>query len=189
MSVTVYSRLNELLRQRDLTVGALERHIDERFGILLDPGVVDLLMRDAPVRQADVTAIGAVAAALDVELGELVVVRVVSAEDDAEEDMSDLNPSDSRRLDALFDKQGLDSLSEGEQAEMRRLVAQSARHMRERRTRQYAKRRNISIEQARQDLQDKFQEALTWIKDFESNPRLQRDVDERAARLKATLVE
>ncbi len=41
MSVTVYSRLNELLRQRDMVASDLERHIDERFGVLVDPGALD----------------------------------------------------------------------------------------------------------------------------------------------------
>ncbi len=39
------------------------------------------------------------------------------------------------------------------------------------------------------EMESSFQEALAWIKDFESDPQQQRDVDERAARFKATLVE
>ncbi len=189
MSVTVYSRLNELLRQRDLTVGDLERHIDERFGVLLDPGVVDRLMRDAPVRQADVAAIGAVAAALGVEVGELFQMRAIPIEDDAGENISDLNPRDSRRLDVLFARQDRVPLSADEQAEMRQLIAKSARHMHERRVRQYARQRNIPTEQARLEMERSFNEAINWVRAFESDPHQQREVERRIEQRKATLVE
>lgn len=186
MSVTVYSRLGELLWQRNMTVGELERHIDERFGVLVDPGVLDRLMQDAPMQQVDLSTIGAVAATIGVELGDLFRVQAVPVEADAEENVSDLSPEDSRRLSALFDRR---SLSTAEQVEMKQLVEQSARHMHERRVRQYAQRHGMPVEQARQEIDAKFQEARAWIKGFESDPQQQRDVDERAARFKATLVE
>jgi len=186
MSVTVYSRLDELLRQSGMTVSDLERRIDERFGVVVDPGALDRLLRDAPMRQADLTVVGAIAAILSVEVGELFVVQAVPIEADVEENTSDLNPRDSQRLSILFDQR---SLSSDEQVEMKQLVAKSARHMRERRVRQYARRHDMPKEQARQEMESSFQEALAWIKDFESDPQQQRDVDERAARFKATLVE
>jgi len=61
--------------------------------------------------------------------------------------------------------------------------------MHERRVRQYARLRDMPKEQARQEMESSFQEALAWIKDFASDPQQQRAVDERAARFKATLVE
>jgi len=186
MSVTVYSRLDELLRQRGMTVSDLERRIDERLGVLVDPGSLDCLLRDAPMRQADLTVVGAIAAILGVEVGGLFVVQVVPIDAGTEENISDLNPRDSRRLSILFDQS---SLSVDEQVEMKQLVAKSARHMHERRVRQYARLRDMPKGQARQEMESSFQEALAWIKDFASDPQQQRAVDERAARFKATLVE
>lgn len=189
MSVTVYSRLRELLRQRDMTAAELERHIDERFGVLVDPGAIDRLTRDGPMARADLAVIGATAAVLGVEVGELLRVRAIPIEDDTEEDISDLNPRDGRRLDALFTRQDRAPLSADEQAEMRQLIAKSARHMHERRVRQYARQQGISHEQARGEMESSFNRAIDWLRAFESDPHQQREVEKRIEQLKAMLVE
>ncbi len=189
MSVTVYSRLGELLRTKSWTVAELERHIDEQFGVLVDPDVLDLLMRDGPIGHADLSAIGAVATVLGIELGDLFRVRAIPIDADAEADMSDLSLKDSRRLAMLVARQDRGPLLESEQADMRELIAKSARHMHERRVRQYARQRRISEEQARREMESSFDEALDWLRAFESDPQQQRDVEKRIEQLKATRVE
>ncbi len=179
MSVTMYSRLGELLRTKSWTVAELERHIDEHFGVLVDPDVLDRLMRDGPIRHADLSAIGAVATVLGIELGDLFRVRAIPIDADAEEDMSDLSRKDSRCLDMLVARQDRGPLLESEQADMRELITKSARHMHERRVRQYARQRRISEEQARREMEDSFDEAIDWLRAFESDPQQQRDVEKR----------
>ena len=46
MGVTVYSRLGELLRARDLTVADLQNRIAARFGLAVDARTLDRLARE-----------------------------------------------------------------------------------------------------------------------------------------------
>lgn len=103
--------------------------------------------------------------------------------------MSDLSPKDSRRLDMLVARQDRGPLLESEQADMRELIAKSARHMHERRVRQYARQFRISEEQARREMESSFDEAIDWLRAFESDPQQQRDVEKRIEHLKAIRVE
>ena len=53
MSVVVYPRLAELLKERNLTVAELERQIKERFGLAVNPKTLYRLTQAAPVQRAE----------------------------------------------------------------------------------------------------------------------------------------
>ena len=67
MGVAVYPRLSELLRANQLTVAELERQIEQRFGLEVDPKTLYRLSHTDPVQRADLQIAGAAAAILGVQ--------------------------------------------------------------------------------------------------------------------------
>ena len=53
MSVAVYPRLSALLRAANLTVAELERRIEQRFGLRVDPKTLYRLAHSEPIQRAD----------------------------------------------------------------------------------------------------------------------------------------
>ncbi len=185
MSVMVYSRLGDLLRTRNLTVSDLQRQIAARFGQTVDARTLDRLARAVRVRRPDLELAAAAAEALDVSLNDVFAVETVPADDGAslpndvadEEDI--LDPTQSRRLQKLFDLRDRRSLSEDEQAEMRALVAEYGRRVHEQGVRRIAQQRHLPLEQARVEIAEDFERRLAWWDDVQADPaRLQALVDE-----------
>jgi len=185
MSVMVYSRLGELLRARNLTVGDLQRQIAARFGRTVDVRTLDRLAHAERVRRPDLELAAAAAEALDVSLNDVFAVKTVPADDRGspvdgladEEEI--LDPTQSRRLQKLFDVRDRRSLSEDEQAEMRALVAEYGRRVHEQGVHSIAQQRRIPVEQARAEIAEDFERRLAWWDEVQADPaRLQALVDE-----------
>jgi transcriptional regulator with XRE-family HTH domain len=179
MAVAVYPRLDELLRARKLSVAELERQIERRFGLAVDPKTLYRLTSAEPVQRADLEIAGAAAAVLGVGLDDLFEVRATPI-DEAEVARTDLSPDESRRLAELFDRQARGALSTAEQAELEALVADYGRRLHERRLRELAERRGVPVEQARREVAAHLDEALAWWQAFATDPEGRRLVAARA---------
>lgn len=183
MGVAVYPQLAKLLRVRNLTVAELERQIERRYGITVDPKTLYRLTSEQPVQRADLEIIGAAAAVLGVGLGDIFEIEAVPVFPDGAEGQ-DLGPEESRRLSELFDQQGRRALSSAEQVELERLVDEYGRHRHERRLRELAARRGISVDQARYETEAQLQDALGWWRSVESDSEWRRKVAAQAGRRK-----
>lgn len=190
MSVTVYSRLGELLRRSDMTVADLAQEIAVRFGLNVEVRTLDRLAHTARVRRPDLDVAAAAAAVLEVGLDDLFAVDVVPVSEEGarttavEEDI--LDPAQSRRLEALFDLREERSLTKDEDEQLRSLVAEYGRRSHERGLREIAKQRQLPLEQVRADVAADFEQKLAWWKDVQSDPaRLQALVNEARERQKA----
>jgi hypothetical protein len=145
MSVLVYPRLGEVLASKNVTIPELERTIQERFGLSIQPeALYGLLLDEEPLGQVDLQVVGAAAAALDVALDDLFAVETAPNGAGSEANNAVLGAQDSRRLAQLFDKQGQESLSDTESEELRALVATYRHLLHERRLAEIAEQRGAS---------------------------------------------
>ncbi len=189
VSVTVYSRLGDLLRTRNLTVSDLQHQIAARFGRTVDARTLDRLARAERVRRPDLEVAATAAEALDVSLNDVFAVETAPANageppvDDLADEEDILDPTQSRRLQKLFDLQGRRALSADEQAEMRALVAEYGRRVHEEGVRRIAEQRHLPLEQARAEIAEDFEQRLAWWAEVQADPvRLQALVDEALER-------
>ena len=58
MALTVYPRLGELLRERDMSVAELTRRIEQRYGRSVDPKTLYRLTTREPIQRVDIALIG-----------------------------------------------------------------------------------------------------------------------------------
>jgi transposase len=189
MSVAVYPRLSELLRAKNLSVAELERQIEQRFGLSVDPKTLYRLTYAEPVQRADLQIAGAAAAVLGVELGDLFQIEAVPVELSDEAQIRDLGPEESQRLADLFAQQARGTLPDAEQAELEALVAEYGQRLHERRLREIARRRGISVDQARREVATQLDEAMAWWRGFEADPERRRAVVRLAKRRRAKVAE
>jgi transcriptional regulator with XRE-family HTH domain len=176
MGVTVYSRLGDLLRARNLTVADLQDRIAARFGLAVDARTLDRLARSERVRRPDLEVAAAVASVLDIGLDDLFAVDAVplGAEDttdsyDPAEGDDILAPEQSRRLSELFDLRDRRSLTEEEQVELNALVAAWGRAVNERGIHELAARRGVPVEQMRAEVLADVERALAWWREAQAN--------------------
>jgi len=172
MSVMVYSRLGDLLRVRNMTVG-------DRFGLKVNTRTLDRLTHADRVRRPDLELVGAAAAILDVGLDDVFVVETVPVDGVGPSSGSDgahdvLTPHENRRLQELFTLQGYRSLTDEEQAEMDALVADYGRRSYEQGVREIAAQRGVPVDQVREELAAERERILAWKRELEADPvRLQ----------------
>ena len=177
MGVTVYSRLGELLRARNLTVADLQDRIAARFGLAVDARTLDRLARSDRVRRPDLEVAAAVASVLDIGLDDIFAVDAVplGAEDttdsyDPAEGDDMLDPEQSRRLSELFDLRDRRPLTEEEQVELNALVAAWGRAVNERGIHELAARRGVPVEQMRAEVLADVERALAWWREVQVDP-------------------
>lgn len=182
MGVAVYRRLSELLRAKELTVAELERQIENRYGLPVDPKTLYRLASARPVQRADLEVAGAIAAILGVGLGDLFDVHAVPVGDYEEDGASELTPDESGRLAHLFDRQARGALFQAEQDELEALVSTYGRRLHERRLRELAQQRGVPLEEVRREASAQFDDAITWWGSFEAHPAARRGVAVRARR-------
>lgn len=183
MSVAVYPRLSELLRQRNLTVAELSRQIARRFGLTVDPKTLYRLTDAAPIQRADLAIAGAVASILDVGLDDLFEVQAVPvAAVPIASEINALDPWQSHRLSELFDRQAHGILSPTEAVELEALVATYGRQLHEQRLRELAAQRGISLEEARRAADEGFDRAREWWQTFEASPERRQAVVARVTK-------
>jgi len=174
MGIAVYPRLNELLRAHDLTVAELERRIEGRFGLQVDPKTLYRLTHTDPIQRADLEIAGAVAEILGVGLDDIFDVQVTPTIGDEAQASSDLTSEESRHLAELFDRQATAGLAAAERVELELLVEEFGRRLHERRLREIADLRGISVEQARSEVAHELDAAVQWWQRFEADPENRR---------------
>ncbi len=169
MNVMVYSRLGDLLRARNLTVGDLQRQIAARFGRTVDARMLDRLARAERVRRPDLELAATAAEVLDVSLNDVFAVETGPTDDLADEE-DILDPAQSRRLQKLFDLQDRRSLNADEQAEMRALVAEYGRRVYDRGVRSIAAKRGLPVDQVRVEVTADLERMIAWRRELEADP-------------------
>jgi hypothetical protein len=186
LAVTVYSRLSELLLDKNLTVADLERQMTERFGIEVDRRALQRLTYAEPVERVDLGLAGGAAAVLGVGLGDLFEVEAVAVGGPDGAEIGDLGPDQSRRLAALLDQRARQGLSSAEQDELEVLVDEYGRRLHERVLPDRVGR-SRSLEGAREQAAAELSRALQWWRSVEGDaewrrsalpPRRRRKVDE-----------
>ena len=182
MGVLVYPKLGDLLRAKNLSVAELERQIKVRFGLSVDPKTLYRLTHAESVQRADLEIAGAAAAILGVGLDDIFHVEAVPVEAEDEAPERELTPAQSQGLAEPFEQQGRRALSEAEQAEIEALVAEYGRRLHERRLREFAQQRGISVEEARRKVEAQLDQALAWWQTFQADPRRRRAVARSAKR-------
>ena len=190
MGVTVYSRLGDALRTRNLTVDDLQCQIAARFDLAVSTWTLDRLARDERVRRPNIEIV-AVAAVLGVRLDDLLRVDAIPLGDegaggtdtfDDEEDDA-LAPEQSRRLSDLFAPRSRRPLTDDERAEMDTRVGAWGRAVSEREFHELAQRRGVPVEQVRAEVLAETERALAWWKAVVADPvrrkKIMRDVRQR----------
>jgi hypothetical protein len=177
MSVMVYSRLGDMLRDRNMSVGDRARRIADRFGLEVDERSLDRLTHTARVRRPDIELAGAAAAVLDVGLDDVFTVAAIpvdadgtSTEPAAAEEDSILTPEQSHRLRSLYERQGQRALTEDEWAELDELVATYGRLFYAQGVRDIAAQRGLPVEQVQADLAADLERVLAWRRELEADP-------------------
>jgi len=166
MSVAVYPRLAQLLEESRVTVAELGRRIEDRYGLTVNPKTLYRLTQATPIQRADLEIAGAAATVLGVGLDDLFTVDAVSVDAHDGEDPQILGPADSRRMAELVDRQARRLLTEPEWAEMEGLVAKYGQLLHERRLRERAGRRGVSLDQERRETEAHLAQALdNWHAD------------------------
>ncbi|MFN8559539.1 MAG: helix-turn-helix transcriptional regulator [Dehalococcoidia bacterium] len=182
MSVAVYPRLSELLRAKRLSVAELERRIEARYGLQVDPKTLYRLTAAAPVQRADLEVAGAAAAILGVGLGDLFDVHAVPLDDNQTLNGAELDSAQSHRLADLFDRQARGALSPAEQDELESLVSAYGRRLHERRLRELAHQRGVALDEVRREAATRFDDALSWWDGFQGRPAARASVAAGARR-------
>jgi transcriptional regulator with XRE-family HTH domain len=185
MSIAVYPRLSELLRNKNLSVAELERRIERRFGLTVNVKTLYRFTSPEPVQRADLEIAGAVAAVLGVTLDDLFDVQATPV-DDHREETSVLDPAESRLLAELFDEQSRGVLSADVQRELEALVKEYGRRLHEMRVREYAKQRGVSVEEARSKMAADLDQSIAWWQEFEADPAHRAAIREEERHRQAT---
>lgn len=173
MSVVVYPRLGELLKEKNLTVAELERQIKERFGLSVNVKTLYRLTQAAAIQRADLEIVGATATILGVSLDDLFTVEARSHADDGETDLAILGPAESRRMAALVDRQAHGLLTDEEWAELEKLVATYGRLLHERRVREVARKQGRPLEQVRREMERSLAQAAEQWRAIDDDPTQQ----------------
>jgi hypothetical protein len=174
MGVTVYPQLGALLAARRLSVSALEREIEGRFGLSVDPKTLYRLTQEGPVQRADLEIAGAAAAVLGVGLDDLFRVEATPMDAPTAPERDDLPPAQAARLSELFGMQARRLLTEAERAEVGALVSEYGRRRHERHVSRYAERHGVSHAEARRAVEGELAEAERWWREFEADPARRR---------------
>ncbi len=186
MSVVVYSRLGDLLHNRNLTVRDLQQRLAARFGLAVDERTLDRLAQPNRVCRPNLEIVAAAADILGVGLDDIFVVQTARADTDGlgmeqapDEEEDYLDPNQSRRLEDLFEAQDWRTLTGDERAELRALVAKWGHRANEQALREIAAKRGQPIEQVRADLAADLDRALAWWAGVQADPaRLEALVEE-----------
>ncbi len=183
MTVAVYPRLDELLRERNLTIADLKRQIQERYGLELDSRTLDRLARPEPVQHTDLTIAGAAAMILGVGLGDLFAIEAnpIGVSPLLEDD-DYLDADQAQRMQVLLDLEDERPLSEHEQRELDALVDEYGRQFCERMDHKIAEKLGVPVEQVRREANERIARASAWWQEIEANPRRRRAFVARAKR-------
>ncbi len=174
MSVVVYSRLGDLLRNKKMSVHDLAGQIADQFGLDVDEHTLTRLAQATRVRRPDIELAGAAAAILEAGLNDVFAVEAVpldTGEAAATEDETDvLSPQQSYRLRELYMYQGQRAPTEAEWAELDALVALYGRLLYEQGVRDIAATRDLPVGEAHADLATDLARIVAWRRELEVDP-------------------
>ncbi len=94
MSVMVYSRLGDLLRDKNVTVRDLQQRLAARFGLMVAVRTLDRLARTDRVRRPDLELAAASAEVLGVGLSEIFAVETAVADKEVQPNADGLGDTD-----------------------------------------------------------------------------------------------
>ncbi len=188
MSVSIHSQLDRLLRERQLTTAELEREIEQRYGLIVAAGALDHLAHADPVERADLKLAAATAAILGVGLADLFEVEVVPVDPGPPEGEAYLNPRQHARFAELLDMQPRRELTTAERAELDWLLNEYGAQFEERHDSADARRRDITIEQARHEAEAEVARVAALWANIDASPRLRQAYLARIQRRKPPTV-
>lgn len=165
MALTVYPRLGELLRERDMSVAELTRRIEQRYGRSVDPKTLYRLTTREPIQRVDIALIFQVAAILDLRIDALFDILALTPEVefyDSEEPKGFLPAAQQQRMRDLFSLDDARGLTAVERAELEQLVALNAQLIHESNVRILATQRGVSVQQVEQEKAQEIEAALLW---------------------------
>ncbi len=183
MSIRVYSRLGDVLRRRGVSVTDLRASIADRFGLTTDRRTLARWARPTRVRRLDLELAWAIAAVLDVELGNVFTLeKPTDVEHRSHPDTTDdvLDPIRDHRLQDLYDVQADRGLTAAEREEMGALVAEYNRRSYERGLRVIAEREGRDVGDVTIALANERARAIARHQEVEADP-VRRDALVRAA--------
>ena len=180
MSVAVYPQLDELLRERNLSVAELRRRIEERYGLVVASETLDRLARSEPVQQTDLTIAGATAKILGVELGDLFAIEAIPIDGGATTEEDFLDPEQGQRMAELLHLQDVRPLGEAEQCELQTLLDEYGLRLNEYLEREIARKQGVPVEQVRREADEHVARASAWWQWINANPRRRRAFEEHA---------
>lgn len=122
MAIAVYGRLDELLRERNLTVAELKLQIEVLFGLKADDEALARLTGPDAAHQTDMTLAVAAIRVLGVSLDDLFAVDAGSVDDDVSRMQTHIIDPTPRRIRELLDVQLKRKLSDSERRELEALV-------------------------------------------------------------------
>jgi malonyl CoA-acyl carrier protein transacylase len=159
-----------------MSVAELERRIERQFGLSVDPKTLYRLTHADPVQRADLEIAGAAATVLGVRLDDIFEVQVTADAEFDEDGPFVLTSEESRRMAELLDLQGRAGLSQVERGELDNLALKYGRDLHERRLRQIAGKRGVTVEQARRDVARDLDETLAWWVQFDADQESRRSL-------------
>ena len=180
MAIAVYGRLDELLRERNLTVTQLKLRIEVLYGLHVDADALARLAGSDAVQQMDMPLAVAITRELGVSLDDLFASEDMPDYVSPTADESFLTEEQTQRLRALQDLHNDGKLSKDELRELGALVDEYGRQFGEYHLSRYAARRGISLEEARREADAQFAEAAARLKQQDSDPHYRQKLAKRA---------
>jgi hypothetical protein len=170
--VAVFSRLDSLLQERNLTLAEVRQQIEALYGIVDNDATLEHLASGEVLEDANLNVVGAVAGLLGVSLNDLLQVfalPVSMLNPPSEPDF--LTEEESRRLYELFDRQDDGILTSDEQRELDALVYDKyGKRLNDYYRHKEAKRRGISVAQVQREEDERIAKATSRLAWLESDP-------------------
>jgi hypothetical protein len=180
VAIAVYGRLDELLRERNLTVAELKLRIEVQFGLAVDSEALARLTGPDAARQTDMTLAVAATRVLGVSLDDLFASEDVPAYVSPTSDESFLTEEQTSRLRVLQDLHNDGKLSRDELRELDALVDEYGRRVGEYHLSRYAARKGISLEEAQRETDERLAEATAQLKRQDADSHYRQKLIERA---------
>lgn len=187
MAIAVYSRVGSVLRASGVGLDDLRARIASRYGLVIDARALAALAHDGRLQRPDIEILEAIARVLGVPLDDLLEVRNVTV--DAPEEPASLgddillDPERDLRLSELMARRDSTDhpLTSAEEGELEALSQAMARALVDRNIANLARRRGISIADARAQVMAEADDAAAFWSELVSDPeRMEAEV--RAAR-------
>jgi hypothetical protein len=185
--VAVFSRLDSLLQERNLTIADVRQQIDALYGVVDNNATLEHLASGEVLEEVNLNVVGAVAGLLGVTLNDLLhafALPVSMLNPPSEPDF--LTEEEGRRLSELFDRQDEGLLTADEQRELEELVYDKyGKRLNDYYLQKEAKRRDVSIEQVQREEDERIAKAMKYHEWLDADPRRRQELAKRVRERKA----